>query len=137
MFNCKNTLLRVYNIFSVLYYWPLSYRKWYIWPFRQLISVIEYYKWFNFVKFYYRNHFLSFFPSFHLVGGVEKWKDEKLWEDGKVGEWKIFRFPSCVFGWRGGKVGGRKTLLFGWKEKWEDRKGSLYKLTIIPLLHNW
>ena len=22
----------------------------------------------------------------HLVGGVEKWKDRKLWEDGKVGE---------------------------------------------------
>ena len=52
---------------------------------------------------------LFFFPSslrVRLVGGVEKWKDEKLWKDGKVGGWKIFSFSSCVFGWRGGKVGG-------------------------------
>ena len=42
----------------------------------------------------------------HLDGGVEKWEDGKLWEDGNVGRWKIFSFPSCVFGWRGGKVGG-------------------------------
>ena len=40
-----------------------------------------------------------------LDGGVEKWEDGKLWEDGKVGRWKIFSFPSYVFGWRGGKVG--------------------------------
>ena len=48
-------------------------------------------------------------------------------------EWKIFGFPSCVFGWRGGKVGGWKTFLFGWREKREDEKCSLYKLTIISL----
>ena len=73
-------------------------------------------------------------PKFRvcLVGGVEKWEDRKLWDDEKVGGCKIFSFPSCVFGWRDGKVGGWKTLLFGWKEKWEDRKCSLYKLTIIP-----
>ena len=53
-----------------------------------------------------------------------------------MGEWKIFIFPSCVFGWRGGKVGGWKTLLFGWREKKNDGKYNLYKLTIIPLLHN-
>ena len=57
-------------------------------------------------------------------------------EDGKVEGWKIFSFPSCVFGWRGGKVGGWKTLLFGWREKEKDEKCNLYKLTIIPLLHN-
>ena len=57
-------------------------------------------------------------------------------EDGKVGEWKIFSFPSCVFGWRGGKVGGWKTFLFGWREKGKDKKFNLYKLTIILLLHN-
>ena len=71
-----------------------------------------------------------------MDGGVEKWEDGKLWEDGKVGGWKIFSFPSCVFGWRGGKVGGWKTLLFGWGEKGKDEKCNLYKLTIIPLLHN-
>ena len=65
-----------------------------------------------------------------LDGGVEKW------EDGKVGRWKIFSFLSCVFGWRGGKVEGWKTLLFSWREKWKDEKCNLYKLTIIPLLHN-
>ena len=46
-------------------------------------------------------------------------------------------FPSYVFGWNGGKVGGWKTFLFGWREKWKDGKYNLYKLTIIPLLlHN-
>ena len=59
-----------------------------------------------------------------------------MWEDGKVGGYKIFSFPSCVFGWRGGKVREWKTLLFGWREKWKDEKYNLYKLTIIPLLHN-
>ena len=48
-----------------------------------------------------------------LVGGVEKWEYRKLWEDRKVKGWKIFSFPSCVFGWRDGKVGGWKILLFG------------------------
>ena len=71
-----------------------------------------------------------------MDGGVEKWEDGKLWKDGKVRGWKIFSFPSCVFGWRGGKVGGWKTLLFGWREKWKNEKYNLYKLTIIPLLHN-
>ena len=71
-----------------------------------------------------------------LDGGVEKWEDGKLWEDGNMGRWKIFSFPSCVFGWRGGKVGGWKILLFDWREKWKDEKYNLYKLTIIPLLHN-
>ena len=33
-----------------------------------------------------------------------------------VGGWKIFNFPSYVFGWKGEKVGGWKTLLFGWRE---------------------
>ena len=41
-----------------------------------------------------------------------------------------------MFGWRGGKVGGWKTFLFSWREKWEDRKYNLYKLTIIFLLYN-
>ena len=39
-----------------------------------------------------------------LVGGVKKWEDRKLWNDGKVERWKIFSFPSYVFGWKGGKV---------------------------------
>ena len=40
----KNTLLalRVYNIFSVLCYWPLSYHKWYIWSFHQLGAIVYY-----------------------------------------------------------------------------------------------
>ena len=53
-----------------------------------------------------------------------------------VGGWKIFSFSSYVFGWRGGKVGEWKTLLFGWREKKNDGKYNLYKLTIIPLLYN-
>ena len=65
-----------------------------------------------------------------------KGEDGKLWEDGKVGGWKIFSFPSYVFGWRGGKIGGWKALLFGWREKGNDGKCNLYKLTIIHLLHN-
>ena len=55
-----------------------------------------------------------------MVGGVEK----------------RFGFPLCVFGWRGGKVRGWKTILFGLREKWEDGRCSLYKLTIMSLLYN-
>ena len=47
-----------------------------------------------------------------LDGGVEKWEDGKLWEDGKVGGQKRFSFPSFVFSWKGGKVEGQKTFLF-------------------------
>ena len=50
--------------------------------------------------------------------------------------WKRFGFLSCVFGWRGGKLEWWKKFLFGWREKWEDEKCSLYKLTIISLLYN-
>ena len=50
----------------------------------------------------------------------------KNWEDRKN-----FDFPSYVFGWRSGKMGGWKTFLFGQREKWEDRKCSLYELTIM------
>ena len=59
-----------------------------------------------------------------------------------MGEWKIsgrmeniwFSLVCLVGG--GGKVGGWKTFLFGWREKWEDGKCSLYKLIIIFLLYN-
>ena len=47
------------------------------------------------------------------------------WEDGK---YLVFPLVCLVGGW--------KTLLFGWREKWKDEKCNLYKLTIIPLLHN-
>ena len=53
-----------------------------------------------------------------------------------MGGYKIFSFPSCVFGWRGGKEGGWKMFLFGWREKGEDEKCSLYKLIIMSLLYN-
>ena len=29
-----------------------------------------------------------------LVGGVGKWEDRKLWEDGKIGGQKYFNFPT-------------------------------------------
>ena len=45
---------------------------------------------------------------------------------GKVGGQKKFGFPSYVFGWRGGKVGEWKIFLFGWREKWEDRKDLVF-----------
>ena len=34
------------------------------------------------------------------------------------------------------KVRRWKTFLFGWKEKWENEKCNLYKLTIMSLLYN-
>ena len=34
------------------------------------------------------------------------------------------------------KVRGWKKFLFGWKEKWENEKCNLYKLTIMSLLSN-
>ena len=61
---------------------------------------------------------------------------ENYWKDEKLGGQKSFDFLSCMFGWRGGKVEEWKTLLFGWREKWKNGKCNLYKLTIIPLLHN-
>ena len=53
-----------------------------------------------------------------------------------MGGYKRFGIPLCVFGWRGGKVGGWKTFLFSWREKGNDGKCSLYKLTIMSLLYN-
>ena len=50
--------------------------------------------------------------------------------------WKRFDFLLYVFGWRGGKLEWWKKILFGWREKWEDEKCSLYKLTIMSLLYN-
>ena len=50
--------------------------------------------------------------------------------------WKRFDFLLYVFGWRGGKLELWKIFLFGWREKWEDEKCSLYKLTIMSLLYN-
>ena len=49
---------------------------------------------------------------------------------------KIFGFPLGVFGWRGGKSGNVENFLFGLREKIDDRKCSLYKLTIMSLLYN-
>ena len=37
-----------------------------------------------------------------------------------------------MFGWKGGKVREWKILLFGKREKKNDGKYNLYKLTIIP-----
>ena len=64
-----------------------------------------------------------------MVEEVKNWEDRKVrgWKSGRI---ERFGFPSCAFGWRGGKVGGWKTFLFGLREKGEDGKCSLYKLTI-------
>ena len=61
---------------------------------------------------------------------MEKWENEK---------YLVFPLVCLVGGvekWRGGKVEGWKTLLFGWRKKGNDGKCNLYKLTIILLLHN-
>ena len=69
------------------------------------------------------------------------------WKSRKVGGWKIvegwktgmmknIQFSLLCVWLKGGKMGGWKTLLFGWREKGKDGKYNLYKLTIIPLLHN-
>ena len=44
-----------------------------------------------------------------MVGKIEKWKDKKLWENGKVGDIKNLVFPylCLVWGvekWRNGKL---------------------------------
>ena len=58
---------------------------------------------------------------------MEGWKNEMI---------KKIWFPLGVFGWRGGKSGNVENFLFGLREKIEDRKCSLYKLTIMSLLYN-
>ena len=65
---------------------------------------------------------VSFTLRVRLIGGVEKWEDRKLWEDGKVGEYKKFCFLSFLFGWEW-KSGGMEKM-------------SLTKFTHIPLLKN-
>ena len=45
---------------------------------------------------------------------IENWKDRKV---------LIFLYVCVVGGW--------KTLLFGWRETWEDEKCNLYELTIM------
>ena len=69
---------------------------------------------------------------------MEEWKSGRMENCGRMEMWedgKYLVFPLvCLVG--GVKVGGWKTLLFGWREKWKDEKCNLYKLTIIPLLHN-
>ena len=67
-----------------------------------------------------------------LDGRVEKWEDKKLWEDEKVEGWKIFSFPSYVFGWRGEKVGEWKTILFGLREKWKDENVIYINWLLYP-----
>ena len=37
---------------------------------------------------------------------MEKWNDRKLVGKWKNGRMEKFSFPSCVFGWKGGKVEG-------------------------------
>ena len=61
-----------------------------------------------------------------LDGGVKKWEDGKLWENGK---YLVFLLLCLVGGGR--KVGGQKTLLFDWREKENDEKCNLYKFNII------
>ena len=71
-----------------------------------------------------------------MVGGVEKWEDEKLvggWKSGRIE--KIWFSLMCVWleGWKSERVEN----LFVWlREKREDGKYSLYKLTIMFLLYN-
>ena len=62
--------------------------------------------------------FILTFPFVYILGffwlGVEQWGIEE-----------IFVFPQHV--WLGGwKVKELKTNLFGWEEKWEDKKSKLY-----------
>ena len=69
-----------------------------------------------------------------MVGWVKKWEDRKLERNRKVRECKKFNFLSYVFGWENGKVERRKTQLFVWKEKREDRKCNSNKFTHMSLL---
>ena len=66
-----------------------------------------------------------------LVGGVEKWEDEKLvggWKIGRIEKFWFFLMSVWLKGWKGGRW---KIFLFGLREKWEDGKCSLYELTIM------
>ena len=53
-----------------------------------------------------------------------------------MGEWKSGRIEKIWFSLMCVWFEGWKTFLFGWTEKWEDGKSSLYKLTIMSLLYN-
>ena len=57
---------------------------------------------------------------------MEKWEDRK----------DLISLYVCLVGGVEKQEGGKLFYLVEKKKKWEDRKCSLYKLTIIPLLHN-
>ena len=73
-------------------------------------------------------HFGCAEPS-ESLGSVwlEEWKSRR---------WKIFSFSLCIWleGWKSGRV--VNSFLFSWREKENDGKYNLYKLTIIHLLYN-
>ena len=55
----------------------------------------------------------------------------KKWKSGRRDD--ILVFLICVW-LGGGKVEGWNFFLFGWEEKWKDRKMTLYKFNHMPLL---
>ena len=60
-----------------------------------------------------------------------EWKiSERMenWDDRKV---LVFPYVCLVGGMKKWGGGVWKTLLFGWREKWEDEKCNLYELTIM------
>ena len=57
----------------------------------------------------------------------------KKWKSGKGDD--ILVFLICVW-LGGGKVEGWIFFLFGWEEKWKDRKMTLNKFTHMPSLKN-
>ena len=57
----------------------------------------------------------------------------KKWKSGRRDD--ILVFLICVW-LGGGKVEGWKFFLFGWEEKWKDRKMTLNKFTHMPSLKN-
>ena len=70
---------------------------------------------------------------------MEEWKSERMencgrmemWEDGKYLVFPLVCLVGVVEKWEGGKL----FCLVG-EKNWKDEKCNLYKLTIIPLLHN-
>ena len=68
--------------------------------------------------------------------GPEQWWTLTVCLVGRDRKVKGEKFLSYMFGLKDRKENKWKNILFGWKEKWEDKKCNLYKnkFTLMPLL---
>ena len=117
----------IYNFINIIGSWEYIYTNYIFYPLIYLLNQTKEF----FIPSLFHSHeeklnlfYAPTFSSLSLVGG-EKVRDRRD---------LVFSHVSLV---GGGKVEGWKTLLFGWEEKWKDKKYSLDRFTLMLVLHNF